>query len=81
MFGIKVIAVPYNTTKIQLRKHKKKRINKKWAKIYGCKIIQSHIFDNTDLSYLDKINNILYCHPTIYDKLKSMPEFKDILNK
>lgn len=30
-----VIFVPFNELKIQKRIHKKKRINKKWAKRYG----------------------------------------------
>ncbi len=38
-FGFKLIAEPWMCDKVQARKHKKKRINKKWRKRYGMKEI------------------------------------------
>jgi hypothetical protein len=38
--GMEVIKVPLYR-QIQARKHKKKRINKKWLKRYGMKIVQT----------------------------------------
>lgn len=35
--GYRLIESPYMCDKVQARKHKKKRINKKWLKRYGMK--------------------------------------------
>ena len=35
LFGLKLIESEYMVDKIQRKKHKKKRINKKWRKKYG----------------------------------------------
>ena len=37
IFGYQLIAVPCMCDRVQARKHKKKRINKKWRKRYGMK--------------------------------------------
>ena len=54
------------TRKIQNRTHKKKRINKKWAKRYGLTLYKSIIGDN-DMLMLD---NKLYMGYKSYEKLK-----------
>ena len=62
--GTPIIIVP--TRKIQNRTHKKKRINKKWAKRYGFTLYKSIIGDN-DAFVLD---NKLYMDYKAYEKLK-----------
>ena len=62
--GTPIIIVP--TRKIQNRTHKKKRINKKWAKRYGLTLYKSIIGDN-DMLMLD---NKLYMGYKAYEKLK-----------
>lgn len=39
IFGYQLISVPCMCDRVQARKHKKKRINKKWRKRYGMKEI------------------------------------------
>lgn len=39
IFGYRLIEVPCMCDNVQARKHKKKRINKKWRKRYGTKEI------------------------------------------
>jgi hypothetical protein len=39
LFGMEIIKVPL-FKQVQARRHRKKRINKKWLKRYGTKIIQ-----------------------------------------
>ena len=50
--GYKILITEYITKDIQRRTHKKKRINKKWLKRYGMKIIP----DNTKILL---VNNTL----------------------
>lgn len=40
----------YLTEYVQIRKHKKYRINKKWAKRYGVRPI-THKYDNVEIEY------------------------------
>lgn len=63
--GIPIIVVPDN--KKQNRKHKKKRINKKWAKRYGYTIYNS-IADEQVIT----MNGSIYVNPRTYYKLKSL---------
>ena len=62
--GMPIIILP--PTKKQARTHKKKRINKKWAKRYGFTLYTSIIGDN-DMFMLD---NKLYMGYKAYEKLK-----------
>lgn len=43
--GMEVIKIPLYE-KVQARKHKQKRINKKWLKRYGMKLIQTRLKSN-----------------------------------
>ena len=63
--GIPIIVVPDN--KKQNRTHKKKRINKKWAKRYG--------YTTYNLIEDEKVitmNESIYVNPRTYYKLKSI---------
>ena len=44
----------------QIKRHKRKRINKKWLKKYGTKSVPGMYF----------LNNCFYAHPDIMKKLK-----------
>ena len=64
--GFNIVISPYFTTGYkQCRTHRKKRINKKWAKKYGDKPVY-----DTQHAYL--IDNQFYMSPAFYNKLKEV---------
>ena len=65
--GSKIIITEYITKDIQRRIHKKKRINKKWLKRYGVKIVP----DNTKIML---VNNTLMMTEKCYKKLKKFTD-------
>lgn len=65
--GYKIIITEYITKDIQRRIHKKKRINKKWLKRYGMKIVP----DNTKIML---VNNTLMMTEKCYKKLKKLTD-------
>ena len=73
--GMQVIIVPEK--KVQRKTHKKKRINKKWAKRYGYKYIKSMEDDNI---YMLPKDNKLIMNRSTYDNLKHVKDIKDIEN-
>lgn len=73
--GMQVIIAPEK--KVQRKTHKKKRINKKWAKRYGYKYIKSMEDDN--IYMLPKDNKLIMSRNT-YDNLKHVKDIKDIEN-
>lgn len=58
--GYKILITEYITKDVQRRTHKKKRINKKWLKRYGIKIIP----DNTKILL---VNNTLMMTGKCYE--------------
>ena len=68
--GYKIIITEYITKDVQRRTHKKKRINKKWLKRYGMKIVP----DNTKILL---VNNTLMMTGKCYEKLKKLTD-KDV---
>ena len=72
-YGDKVV-VP--TRKIQNRTHKKKRINKKWAKRYGFTI--SETLKNGETYMMD---GKLYMNQHTYTQLKTSIEFENLLKR
>lgn len=70
--GTPVIIVP--TRKIQNRTHKKKRINKKWAKRYGFTV--SETLKNDEIYIVD---GRLYMNQHAYTQLKTSIEFENLL--
>ena len=65
--GVRIVAHCY-TRPEQARKHRKKRINKKWLKRYGYKQVP-------DLSIMHIVNipgqgKTIFCHPKLAEKLK-----------
>lgn len=68
--GYKILITEYITKDIQRRTHKKKRINKKWLKRYGMKIVP----DNTKILLA---NNTLMMTGKCYEKLRKFTD-KDV---
>lgn len=60
-----MVTVIVTTKIIQNRKHKKKRINKKWAKKYGYTIIEVQ-----EKPFL--FNGIFYCRQKDFDLIKKL---------
>lgn len=60
--GMRLIEDKNLVNKHQNRKHRKKRINKKWAKKYG--------FTVTPKQEIYKIGNTIICHPTVARKIQ-----------
>lgn len=65
--GYKILITEYITKDIQRRTHRKKRINKKWLKRYGMKIVS----DNTKILL---VNNTLMMTEKCYEKLKKLTD-------
>lgn len=63
--GIPIIVVP--DSKKQNRKHKKNRINKKWAKRYGYTL-----YNSIEDEQIITMNGSMYVNPRTYYKLKSI---------
>lgn len=61
-FGYPVISTEYMRETVQARKHKKKRINKKWLKRYGKKSVPSK-----DIVVAD---GKIYVHPKTLAKIE-----------
>jgi len=62
--GIQVVESKYITDKKQIRRHKSKRINKKWNKRYGCRYIdvpkkEVFQFGNKIVGHSDTIKKIM----------------------
>lgn len=72
LYGTTIIIVP--TRKIQNRKHKKKRINKKWAKRYGFTI--SETLKNGETYMID---GKLYMNQHTYTQLKTSIELEKLV--
>ena len=72
--GTTIIIVP--TRKIQNRKKKKKRINKKWEKGYGFSI--SETVKNGEIYMMD---GKLYMNQHTYTQLKTSIEFENLLKR
>lgn len=62
IFGYQLIAVPCMCDMVQARKHKKKRINKKWRKRYGMKEIPWSKFLITK-------DHKIYGHPKMIERV------------
>lgn len=60
--GMRIIEDPTWVTRKQARTHRKKRINKKWAKRYGFKIVPK--------KEIIKIGDMLIMHPVMFEALR-----------
>ena len=70
--GVKVFVTEGCVTSVPRRKHKKRRIQKKWLKRYG-KIFKPY----RGLVGADLYNEkVLYCHPKYWDKFVEMSKKK-----
>ena len=64
----KIIVLP--DKKVQIRTHKKKRINKKWAKRYGVKRLKNQLLKNNQM--LIMASGEVYMNEETYSTLKRM---------
>lgn len=62
-FGMEIVITEWITKDIQKRKHKKRRINKKWLKKYGYKCVP-------DDDKMIVFNNKLFMTKGAYEKVK-----------
>jgi hypothetical protein len=60
--GYMIVTSKYCCDIVQARRHKKKRINKKWRKRYGMKQVPS--------KKMFVCGDRIYVHETVYDRLK-----------
>lgn len=61
--GYRLIETDILTKKVQIKTHKKKRINKKWMKKYGFKEVP-------DYGSIVVANKCILAHPKIIEKIK-----------
>ena len=61
--GYKVISDKHCVERVQARRHKKRRINKKWLKRYGMKVVPSKNI------YVIRDQRVIVGHPIVMDKL------------
>ena len=74
--GIKVILSKYitETKEVRARKHKAKRVDKKWLKKYGFKNIQ---IPNKKFFHMIR-ENAICMHPKTFEKIKHLMEVKGV---
>ena len=64
MVGYKIIVTERLGHFVRVRRHKRKRIDKRWEKKYGYKNIP-----NGNSILLDNANRIIYTHPSTYQQI------------
>ncbi len=62
--GYQIIETPFMSDSVQAKKHKKKRINKKWKKRYGTKEIPKN-------NILITNDGKIIAHPKIVERIKN----------
>lgn len=77
MTGLPIFTSPLieQRIKIQNKKHRKKRINKKWSKRYGSRdeyVPGIMVFNKAG-------NKEIWCHPVLFDKLKQEISKSEVL--
>lgn len=72
LYGMQIIVSNNITKEVRARKHKKRRIDKKWLKKYGYK----HVPDNNKILHID---DCLFMTQKCYDKIKCQLEVKEYL--
>ena len=68
--GYKIIATEACCDCVQTRKHKKKRINKKWLKRYGKKFIPKKDIIVANCG----VDKFIFCHPKYWDRFQQILE-------
>ena len=71
LYGMQIIVSNSITKEVRTKKHKKRRIDKKWLKKYGYK----HVPDNDTILHID---DCLYMTQKCYDKIKYQLDVKEI---
>jgi hypothetical protein len=68
LLGYKIICTESCCDYVQVRKHKKKRTNKKWLKRYGKKYVPKKEIVITNCGR----DKFIFCHPKYWDKFQQM---------
>ena len=68
--GYKIIVSESCCDYVQARRHKKKRINKKWLKRYGIKLVPKKGVVVANCG----VDRFIFCHPMYWDKFQKMLE-------
>lgn len=68
--GFKIVATELCSHREPARRHKKKRIAKKWLKRFGYRLVP-----NNSVTVF-KTGRVMYCHPSIYSKI--MEQIKEM---
>lgn len=71
-YGFDVVLVPFMVDIVQVKRHRKKRINKKWRKRYGFKAVHWRKV------IVDKKNRRLLMHPKVWEILLPQVESYDV---
>lgn len=69
--GYKILESPFCTDSVRVRRHKKRRIDKKWLKRYGYHEVPKKEF------YLLTKQRVILAHPIIVQKLKESLNHKE----
>jgi len=67
--GMRVWANSYCQKKVQARRHRKKRIDKKWLKRYGYRWVPD--LNSVYVADVPGYGKVLICHPKVVDKLET----------
>lgn len=68
-YGTRIVETPHLSKEVQCRRHRKKRINKKWRKRYGMKRVPD---PNMILIYNDPVGGrTVYVHPKMAEKVRA----------
>lgn len=67
--GMRVWPSSYYQKQVQARRHRKKRINKKWLKKYGYTWVPN--LDAVHVADVPGYGKVLICHPKMVDKLEA----------
>ena len=70
--GVRVVTTDLMRVWVQARKHRKKRINKKWLKRYGYKQVPD--MNTVRIADVPGMGRVLFCHPKLYEKVKDALE-------
>ena len=71
-YGYQIIETPFMSDSVQAKKHKKKRVNKKWKKRYGMKEIPKKEFLITN-------DGKIFGHPKIVNRIKNEIMMRNVL--
>lgn len=70
LFGVRIFTRPYPTTYVQVRTHRKRRINKKWRKRYGFKTVRGKY----DPHEVIRVGSDYHAYPEAIEQIKAQTQ-------